>query len=58
MDSILNRETRVAEFSRDRAAASPVVLDWDDSLDKGVPRIADSAGELVPACVPGAGEPV
>lgn len=55
MDSILNLETRVAEFSRE-SAESLTVLDRDDSLERGVPRIADSAGELMPAGVPGAGE--
>lgn len=55
MDSILNLETRVAEFSREMAE-SPVALDWDDSLDRGVPRIADNTGEIVPVGVPGVGE--
>ena len=47
VDSILNLETRVAELSREMAE-SPVALDCDDSLDRGVLRIADNAGELVP----------
>ena len=55
MDSILNLETRVAEFSREMAE-SPVALDWDDSLDRGVPRIADNTGEIVPVGAPGVGE--
>lgn len=55
MDSILNLETRVAELSREMAE-SPVVLDCDDSLDRGVLRIADNTGELVPVGAPGVDE--
>lgn len=36
VDSILNRETRVDEFSRD-STESPVTRDCDDSLERGVP---------------------